>query len=107
MGAGITRREELLRLFPGILKWMRVRDLNGHTLGRVASTGDFEMVINKGFLFPQFYLLNYIEITGAFGNSLYVARGEAALSPLTLTRPRFYLLGRLGSHNETIQRKAA
>jgi nitrite reductase (NO-forming) len=106
MGAGITRCSELLGLFPGILAWMKVRDQNGRILGKVVATGELEMEIMRGIIFPQFYLVPYVEITSAFGNSLYVARGESALRPLNRLKPRLYLLKSFGSQLDSSQRKA-
>ena len=107
MGIGITKRGDLLRLFPSILKGQRVRDQGGHVLGRVVSTGEFNIEIRHGILFPLFYFLNYVEITSAFGGSLYVARGKSALRPLTLSSQRPYPLRGSGSQTDSNQRKAS
>jgi hypothetical protein len=106
MGAGITRCSELLGLFPGILAWMKVRDQNGRILGKVVATGELEMEIMRGIIFPRFYLVPYVEITSAFGNSLYITRGESALRPLNRLKPRLYLLKSFGSQLDSSQRKA-
>lgn len=85
---------------------MKVRDQNGHILGKVVATGELEMEIMRGVFFPRFYHVPYEEITSAFGNSLYVARGESALRPLNRLKPRFYLLKSFGSQIDPIQKKA-
>ena len=92
MGIGITKGSDLLRLFPLILKGQRVRDQDGHVLGRVVSTGELDIEIKHGIFFPLFYFLDYVEITSAFGDSLYVAGGKSALRSVALSSQRPYSL---------------
>ena len=80
---GTTKRGELLELFPGILFDMPVRDQEGHRLGKVVAASEDSVEIRTGLLFPQYFLIDYTDITESDGKSLYVALGSSVLKPVS------------------------
>lgn len=48
----------------GVERGMKVRDVQGETLGRVRSCGERTFVVVKGFPFPKRFEARYEDVTG-------------------------------------------
>lgn len=80
---GQTSVSNLLIQVPGLLKGLSVRTQDGRYLGRVIAIGETSLEAEGGFFLLHYFYVDYLEISSAWGGSIYLPKGIDACVPLS------------------------